>query len=186
MMHPYFFGYGSLVNRGTHAFPGACTARLRGWRRAWRGTSLRELAFLTAVPDAGAVVEGMIAQVPGDDWAALDQRERAYGRHDVSGGVAHEAGDAHSVQVYAIHADHVSADEAAHPILLSYIDVVAQGFLREYGVAGAVRFFETTDGWARPVLNDRAAPRYPRAQRLDAEERCFVDMQLDRLGVHRS
>ncbi len=39
-MDPYFFGYGSLVNRLTHDHRAEPAAR-RGWRRAWRRTSLR-------------------------------------------------------------------------------------------------------------------------------------------------
>ena len=56
-----------------------------------------------------------------------------------------------------------------------YLDVVVQGFLREFGEAGAQRFFETTDGWEVGIVNDRAAPLYPRHRVLSAEERAFVD-----------
>ena len=80
MADPYFFGYGSLVNLSTHDFPDPRPARLKGWRRAWRHTDLRPVAFLTAIPDPDAEIDGMIAHVPGDDWAALDEREWAYDR----------------------------------------------------------------------------------------------------------
>ena len=33
------------------------------------------------------------------------------------------------------------------PILLSYLDVVVQGYLAEFGEAGVARFFASTDGW---------------------------------------
>ena len=49
------------------------------------------------------------------------------------------------------------------------------GPLREFGEAGAHRFFETTSGWDIPVRNDRAAPIYPRAQSLTAQETALVD-----------
>ncbi|MEM7491215.1 MAG: gamma-glutamylcyclotransferase, partial [Pseudomonadota bacterium] len=55
-MTPRFFGYGSLVNRRTHAYPDAAPFTIRGWRRAWRHTALRPVAFLTAVPDDGAAI----------------------------------------------------------------------------------------------------------------------------------
>ncbi|MEY8843070.1 gamma-glutamylcyclotransferase, partial [Cribrihabitans sp. XS_ASV171] len=67
------------------------------------------------------------------------------------------------------------------PILLSYLDVVVQGYLRVFGVDGADRFFATTDGWESPILDDRAEPRYPRHRRLKDEERAFVDDRLSRL-----
>ena len=78
MQDAYFFGYGSLVNRATHGFEWRTAAHGAGWRRVWRHTDLRPVAFLTVVPDADAEIEGLIAPVPGADWAALDQREAAY------------------------------------------------------------------------------------------------------------
>ena len=66
---------------------------------------------------------------------------------------------------------------------MSYLDVVVQGYLRTFGPDGALRFFETTDGWGSPILNDRAAPRYPRHQQLDPDETHFVDTQLARLSA---
>ena len=68
-------------------------------------------------------------------------------------------------------------------MLLSYIDVVVQGYLREFGERGVRHFFETTDGWEAPVLDDRAAPIYPRHQRLSPDERALVDDQLREIGV---
>ena len=58
-----------------------------------------------------------------------------------------------------------------------------QGFFREYGEAGVGRFFDTTDGWDAPVLDDRRDPVYPRHQRLHDDERALSDMHLQRLAV---
>jgi len=174
MADPFFFGYGSLVNRATHDFDEAHPARLSGWRRAWRHTRLRPVAFLTAVPAPGHTIDGLVAHVPGDDWAALDQRERAYDRTPVTEAADHTVTRAIHVQVYAIpHGKHGVPDET-HPVLLSYLDVVVQGYLREFGEAGVQRFFDTTDGWDAPILDDRAAPVYGRHQRLRDEERALV------------
>jgi len=183
MTDPFFFGYGSLVNRATHSYPNAHRAGLKGWRRAWRSTSLRALAFLTAEPDDACQINGLIAAVPGHDWAALDQRERAYDRHTLNDGLNHEAPHAVTAQIYAVSPQHTAPPSVNHPILLSYIDVVVQGYLREFGVAGANDFFNSTDGWNNPVLNDRSDPIYPRHQRLEAEEQLYVDMQLSRLSA---
>lgn len=168
----HFFGYGSLVNRATHAYPGARTARLAGWRRIWVHTPARDLAFLSVRPAAGCVIEGLVAEVPGGDWAALDDRESAYDRHPATAETAHGPLPA---QVYAVPGSAAAAPSSDHPILLSYLDAVVQGFLREYGPAGAERFFATTDGWQAPILNDRDAPLYPRAQVLSDAERALVD-----------
>jgi len=182
MSDPFFFGYGSLVNRATHSFPQATRAVATGWGRTWKRTRLREVAFLTAVERPGAALEGLIAAVPGADWDSLDAREWAYHRMPVSD-VAHDhAGDL-DIQIYRTKPEHDADGTAAHPILLSYLDTVVQGYLIEFGVAGAERFFETTDGWESPVLDDRAAPRYPRAQRLETAEIDFVDAQLRSIGA---
>ena len=176
MKHAYFFGYGSLVNRDTHAFAEAHTARLSGWKRIWRHTSLRPVAYLTVVPDADSEIDGLIAAVPGDDWAALDERERAYARHDVSHAVAHDGPEA-PCAVYRVSEGLIEPASGAAPILLSYLDTVAQGFLKVHGDAGLAAFFATTAGWG-PIRDDRAAPVYPRAQALSAEEREAVDRHL--------
>ena len=179
----YFFGYGSLVNLATHDFADAHPARARGWRRAWRHTNLRPVAFLTALRDPDCSIDGMIAHVPGDDWAALDMREHAYARVRACDDVDHALTHRPSVALYAIPHDAHGRPDEAHPVLLSYVDVVVQGYLRAFGEAGAQRFFDTTSGWDAPVMDDRAAPVYPRHQVLGADERSFVDAQLARLKV---
>ncbi|MBL3566709.1 gamma-glutamylcyclotransferase, partial [Rhodovulum sulfidophilum] len=89
MQDPFFFGYGSLVNRATHGYRDAVRARISGWRRVWRHTPLRPVAYLTAEPAPGVTLDGLIAAVPGGDWTALDQREYAYDRHAVGKVVDH-------------------------------------------------------------------------------------------------
>ncbi len=184
MADPFFFGYGSLVNRATHVFEDAHRAQLHGWRRAWRHTNLRPRAFLTAVPATpDCIIDGLVAHVPGDDWAGLDERERAYDRTRVTQHVRHDVGRAVHVQVYAIPQGKHGQPDAAHPVLLSYVDVVVQGYLREFGEDGVDRFFATTDGWEAPILNDRAAPQYGRYCPVGADERALVDDYLATVGA---
>ena len=181
MRNPFFFGYGSLVNRQTHAFDNAHPASVRGWRRAWRRSPLRDLSFLTVIPDAGTELLGLIAEVPGADWAALDERESAYARNHVSPHVTHDLTGELDIAIYAIPDGHHDRPEAENPVLLSYIDTVVQGFMAEYGAGGAAHFFDTTDGWdAAPVLNDRAAPVYSR-HRTTETAMAVVDDHLARV-----
>ncbi len=181
MKNPFFFGYGSLVNRRTHEYGVTHKARASGWRRAWRCSPLRKISYLTAVPAASDYVEGLIAEVPNADWTALDTRERAYRRIDASHDVSHEAGRILEVAIYAIAQSQHFAPGDDNPVLLSYIDVVVQGYLAEFGPEGVQHFFETTEGWQAPVLDDRAAPLYPRHQVLSSTERAYVDQGLARL-----
>jgi len=174
-MTPRVFGYGSLINRATHAYPGAAPARLTGWRRIWRATDLRPAAFLSVHRVPGGEIAGLVAEVPGADWAALDAREAGYARRDVTGEVA--APGTGPVAVYEVEAPEVPGP---CPILLSYLDVVVQGVRRELGADAVRAFFDTTDGWGAGVRDDRAAPIYPRAQRLTVDEMRLVDRELAR------
>ena len=67
--------------------------------------------------------------------------------------------------------------------MLSYLDVVIQGFIHMHGERGAEEFFATTDGWDTPVKDDRAAPIYPRHQKLTLRERQAVDAGLRALSA---
>lgn len=183
MEDAFFFGYGSLVNRHTHDYPDADPVTIRGWRREWRMARSLGRTFLSVVPDLDAQIDGLLARVPGNDWAALDLRETGYQRHALVAG-AFARGPVRPAMIYAIAAQ--DADQASHaaPIKLSYLDVVVEGFDREFGSAGVARFFETTRGWG-PVLDDRAAPLYPRARPVAAKLQRLVDDRLHSLGVPR-
>lgn len=182
MNDPYFFGYGSLVNQSTHSYPNARHATLKGWRRAWVRTDAREVVFLTAVPAVGHQIDGLIAAVPDADWNALDARESGYQRISSDGKVTHVGGPVSAIAHYAVDPGDMRSD-GPHVILLSYLDVVVQGYLHEFGPAGVQAFFDTTDGWDTTIHNDRAAPVYPRAQALSAEETALVDQHLTRLAA---
>ena len=182
MARPFFFGYGSLVNRETHDYADAHPARIAGWRRAWRHVEGRHVAFLTAVPDPDSTIDGLIAHVPGGDWAALDMREHAYARV-LAPDVEHRITGATEIHIYHAPADMHAPATRMRPVLLSYVDVVVQGYLREFGEAGVARFFETTDGWDAPVKDDRASPAYPRHQQLTPSETALVDHWLEQLAV---
>ncbi|MEL6586824.1 MAG: gamma-glutamylcyclotransferase family protein [Pseudomonadota bacterium] len=170
---PRFFGYGSLVNLTTHSYPQPKPMVIQGWARAWRHTPLRPVAYLTAVQRAGAQIEGVVAHVPNGDWAALDLREAAYLRARLPEGP----------EIYHIPEGHHGYPTERHPILLSYLDVVVQGYHRMFGAEGVARFFATTDGWGGPILDDRAAPRYPRHRSLTKQERGLVDRFLEDVGA---
>ena len=183
MPHAYFFGYGSLVNATTHDFAGPQPAQLSGWRRVWRHTTLRDVAFLTVVRDLGSTIDGVIAPVPHDDWAALDYRERAYARVPVTETVRHGLAKSLQIAVYSVPDGTPGAPVSEGHVYLSYLDCVVQGYLTTYGESGVQRFFETTDGWDAPFVDDRHTPRYPRHCRLTADETALVDAMLNKTGA---
>ncbi|WP_394199453.1 gamma-glutamylcyclotransferase family protein [Litoreibacter albidus] len=183
MLDPYFFGYGSLVNAATHTYRSTHPAQLNGWRRVWRHTSLRDQAFLSVTPAEGAQIDGLIAEVPNSDWQVLDLRETGYFRSNLDATQLKHGAGAVDVQMYQTQPELQATPDVRHPILLSYLDVVVQGFLEVFGEDGAERFFETTDGWDTPVLNDRSNPRYPRSQILTTSQTALVDAKLAHIGA---
>jgi len=44
-------------------------------------------------------------------------------------------------------------------------------------------FFRSTTGWDTPILNDRSAPIYPRAQTLSATETKLTDDHIQMIGA---
>ena len=182
MSDPYFFGYGSLVNTSSHDYPNAQPATLNGWRRAWVATPRYGVVLLTGVRAPGHSIKGLIAAVPGSDWAALDAREGGYTRLPASQHVDHPLEGSPDVAVYAVDPDHIHQSET-HMILLSYLDVVVQGFDKVYGTEGVRHFFDTTDNWHTPILDDRADPIYPRHQELTGPQTALVNNNLERLSA---
>ena len=177
----YVFGYGSLVNAATHSYRDVRPARLWDWRRLWCQTPVRDLAFLSAEPAAGFSVDGVIAQVPEADWAALDEREAAYDRHDVTDLLEGAVPQGASVVAYSVPRLRPVAPDS--PALLSYVDVIVQGFYRLGGAEAVAQFFATTAHWEGGLLDDRTQPLYPRSQPLTAEERALADREIARLGL---
>ncbi len=178
MEDPYFFGYGSLVNLSTHSYCNPKPAGLSGWRRIWLNTYMRYAAFLSAYPVEGNEIDGIIAQVPDADWVALDARETGYDRLDATDQILIGKERPADCAVYVVPRSRETNTGQKSPILLSYLDVVLQGFMQIYGNDGPDHFFETTDGWDRPVKNDRHAPVYPRYRQLKETEQQHVDALL--------
>ena len=178
MSDTFIFGYGSLVSRATHDYAAVHLAELTGWRRTWRHTTLREVAFLNAVPAPDSSIKGLIVGVSNSE-PSLDRREYAYSRTDVTGTVSHALERPIEIKVFAIPQGLHEKPSGDHVILLSYIDVVVQGYLQEFGEAGVQDFFETTDGWEARIINDRATPRYPRHRPLAPDQIALTDHWLD-------
>ena len=124
-----------------------------------------------------------MAAVPDAAWEALDERERAYDRIPASHQIIHDIGQSPDVVVYSIPDGKHGQPDRTCPVLMSYLDVVVQGYLQEFGEEGARAFFATTEGWDAPILDDRAKPVYARAQLLSAAEHGLVDEMLTSMGV---
>ena len=134
-------------------------------------------------PERAARLEAVWRALEAPAFGALDRREAAYLRAPAADQVRHGLSHAPQIAVYTIPEGRHGAPDAARPVLLSYLDVVVQGYLREFGEDGVRRFFDTTHGWDAPILDDRTAPRYPRHVALSADERALTDSHLARLDA---
>lgn len=189
-----YFGYGSLVNRATlrTGIVAAYPARLSGWRRFWRAPpDLGSLdhdrerpALLTVGRQAGAAIDGLLVIDLAENLAAVDAREIHYHRRDIAAGdlsfPAATPAFTCPLHVYEARED-VAVVPGAPLIWRSYLDAVMQGFRAEYGADGVRRFIAETAGFDFAIAEDRAAPLYPRAVRLDGEEIGLYDALTARL-----
>lgn len=173
------FGYGSLVNRKTlPAHLAARKATLRGWRRAWRATSLAEeggVCSMSVVPGDDAI-DGLVITFDDAVRPIIDAREYRYDALAAKG-----LGE--PVIIFRAAPDIDRFGDRDYPVHLSYLDVIVQGFLAEFGRDGIDRFFATTDGWHVPIVDDRATPRYPRAQHLSVDEKKLTDHMLQKVDA---
>ena len=168
------------MNTATHLYAPSERVRIQGWRRIWRQVAHHPVAILSAVPDTGSAIDGLIAPVADNNWAALDAREQGYDRLTLSSDALPQSHHHHTIAIYAVPASIADANPHKHPILLSYLDVVLQGYPQQFGPQGAEQFRATTDGWDRPILDDRAAPQYPRHQTLQTPQSTGVDAAITR------
>lgn len=183
MENTYFFGYGSLVNHATHNYDDCHLATLQGWRRVWRHISPFTRAILSVERDENSTIPGLIAGGPDVDWAVLDERESAYEKAKINGAVMHPMPHEPALILYTIAVEKHPPAATPQPILLSYIDVVTQGYLQVYGHQAATAFFTETAGWTGGIVDDRHAPIYPRHQKLSKSETAFVDDQINALSA---
>lgn len=185
----YYFGYGSLVNRDTRPVGEfSDPATLKGWRRVWENRTAdparsKQCTSLSierlADPSVGSI-EGVIARMPASGLTQLDERETGYDRLKLSVDqfAVTDRVETDFVYVYQSELPHRFLANEEHPILQSYIDCVLAGYLKQFGAAGMQAMVDSTRGWDRPVMDDRAAPHYPRAVDIDANLQLRIDQLL--------
>lgn len=163
-------------------------ATLNGFHRVWgnrtadpeRVQQCTSLSIETSAPERKGSIEGVIARMPASELPQLDQRESGYDRLKlpISDFNLSESIETDFVYVYQSEMQRRYLANAEHPILQSYIDCVLAGYLQQFGLAGMQAMIDTTRGWDRPVMNDRAVPRYPRAVDVGEELQSSIDELL--------
>ena len=183
---PSFFGFGSLVNTGTHRYVPDTPASVKGWKRIWVNDECYEHAFLSVVPDTDSQIQGLLAKVPNNDWVELDTREVGYIRRElaidewlVERSSTHTLQSKPSdVQMYVL----VNGEPAqpAKPILWSYLETVLYGYYQWFGAEGVQAFIDTTTAWT-DILDDRDNPIYPRYVAAEGDAIAVVEAAIQSL-----
>lgn len=181
------FAYGSLLNKATWSFNAEIElVRVSGWVRQWRQivqTEKGKICALTITPDTKSTIDGILLAADTQTVNNLIKREVGYNKTEIlSSNIfninnKHSFNNEHFITFVASTQTSAWATKTA-PILLSYIDVVAKGYFDLFGLEGVINFFNTTQGWNLPILNDRDQPLYPRALQLNAELLELVDQQI--------
>lgn len=173
----FILGYGSLINGESRAKTGETGAvwpvKLSGFQRHWSIMSQEfGMSSVAVVKAQEHFCNGVLVEVPENQLALFDERERGYLRSQVQpsqlSGYGHHELPLGTYWVY--HTPQVIPPNQQAPIALSYVDVILSGCL-EHGDEFAQDFLALTQGWSGPLLNDRQNPRYPRVQPELATER---------------
>lgn len=183
------FAYGSLLNKATWPFDVDIElVTVRSWVRQWRQivqTDRGKICALTISPDIKSSIDGILLAADDQTLSKLIKREIGYNRTEIlnsnisknQNSNKHLLKDESVITFISSKPTFAWATKEA-PILLSYIDVVAKGYFDFYGMEGLINFFNTTEGWNLPIMNDRSQPLYPRALKLDPEFLNLVDQQI--------
>ncbi len=181
----WIFGYGSLVNAATHELEPIYPARLSGWCRDWRkhgAPGKVSLSVLTIEREAATHIDGLIARVRPDQWAALCERESGYDLVALNRDeLTHEGPDGLTIHTFQSRSTAQGGPDG--PIMQSYLDCVLQGFEKVFDEAALSRFFASTRSWDVPVRRDRNAPVYPRAVHLSASQSQQYDELARKNGI---
>lgn len=177
------FGYGSLIcadsRRRTGVGQAAQAVEIAGIERRWS----------VPVPDYGATAvgahlnaesrcNGVVFIVDDANLERFDAREQGYDRHRIDWAQVRALDNQAlptEVPLWAYVGHSSETPQPQRPIMQSYVDVILNGCL-DYSDAFARRFVHTTGPWQH-LIDDRAAPQYPRA-RLDPKLPAIVDALL--------
>lgn len=187
----YLFGFGSIINVGTHAsWMGDGSQALKGqranvrasfgYRRSWNFRSSTGFTALGITKDGaagGTVINGVLFRIPRSMLPGFDRREVGYDRVEINlehldllpgadsaGGLEFNSlsiADGAKIWVYVPKLSSCAESNEDHPILQSYVDTVMQGCLHWGGPEMAEEFVVTTDSWSPYFLNDTPSSRRP-------------------------
>jgi hypothetical protein len=190
--HFAYFGFGSLVNRKTlsNDIVDIIPAKLKGWRRHWQprpdeamaSQIMRSIALLSIHQDPSSDITGLIIIDKISNLNALDQRERGYQKIDLNESnfmfENNNITDFADTSIHVYKSPPVETARGPLSLLRSYLDVVMQGYLREFGEDGIAGFIDSTKGFELQILEDRQKPIYSRHQPVSDDETAIFERFL--------
>lgn len=166
----FILGYGSLINGESRAKTGETgkvwPVKLHGFERHWSVMSVEYgMSSVAVIHAPEKACNGVLVEVPYDQFPLFDERESGYQRAVINANqlTTYQDHPLPEGTYWVYHTEDVIEPHHECPIALSYLDVILSGCL-EHGDDFAQDFLTLTKGWTSPLLNDRKAPRYPRAQ----------------------
>lgn len=189
---PLMLGYGSLMSRDSRQtysgiFHEGILVNVSGYCRGWITRSIAEQqTYVGAVAEHGASLNAQLIPVNLDP--ALADREKDYRFEKVPArqitsafsGSLHEAlvNWLQQRPVYICRTLGSETAEASYPIHQSYVDTCMAGCMEAGGVEAAERFVQQTAHWNAHLINDRAAPKYPRSAKISHTVQQSIDKIL--------
>lgn len=168
------FSYGSLVSIETWSFKSQYeVATAYGWVRQWKkiiNTEKGKICALTVSPKKKSSLDGILISADQFVQKKIDKREEGYEKIRIE----------NDMFLYISEQSTCCWASEDAPIIKSYIDVVAHGYFQILGEEGFIKFFETTEGWELPIMDDRSNPLYPRALNLNDNFLKKIDCQIEK------
>ncbi|MEC8080300.1 MAG: gamma-glutamylcyclotransferase family protein [Pseudomonadota bacterium] len=177
MSRHFILGYGSLISSTSRAKTGETgqvwPVKLKGYERTWSVMSQAlGMSSVAVIKASDKACNGVLIEVAEDQFPLFDEREHGYERAQVSRSQLHPYHEEELPEgtYWVYHTKEVVTPCQHYPIVLSYVDVILSGCL-EHGDHFLHDFLSLTQGWRAPLVNDRRAPVYPRAQTELSTER---------------
>jgi hypothetical protein len=148
-------------------------------------TTSGKVCALTAAPRLGSEIEGVLVLDRRDNLAKVDRREIGYRRKriNIQSPDAVTSPEGLETYIYISTRDYEQWGNTEYPIWRSYLDCTLAGYIDVWGRDGAERFIASTEGWEAPMLDDRRAPKYPRAVVLNNTVQRMIDRLLEENGI---
>lgn len=188
----YVIAYGSLLSHDSRSrFSGincqAIPVLLRGWRRSWMTRTLhQQQTFLSAKADKDASFNGALLPIE-QISPELVKREQNYEFVQVQSSqlsiLEHEQREIMHSQlarksVWICQNKQNESADPLYPICQTYVDTCLAGCLETGLTDFALHFLQSTMGWDAGWINDRHAPRYPRAAATSQHSQQQIDQIL--------